>query len=75
MSWVISVGTVGGAPQKSGGVNATINWCDQSGRCGTVACVSLPPNADKTTLVNAGSTPARQAEQVWRNVLSTLVGV
>jgi hypothetical protein len=39
-----------------------------------LARLSKSPNADRTTFGNAGSIPAHQAEQVWRNVLSTLVG-
>lgn len=77
MGWTISVGTAG-ARNKAGSSKAG------SGRMqalsisidahGVTAQVKVSPNADRTTLVDAGSTPAWQAQRVWQNVLSTLVG-
>lgn len=78
MDWIIRVGKVG----KTGfgqGMNADVItypkcWIT-SDSCHTIAQVRLPSNADKTTSGIAGSSPAHQIDKVWRNVLSTLVGV
>jgi len=64
MGWTISVGTAGARSSKGRG-----------GRPQALSvCIKVFPNADRTTLVDAGSTPAWQAQRVWQNVLSTLVG-
>ena len=77
MGWKISVGTAEArnnaakSKGKGGRTQALSVWIDAHG---VIAQVKVSPNADRTTLVNAGSTPAGQAQRVWQNVLSTLVG-
>lgn len=64
MGWMISVGTPGARSSKGRG-----------GRPQALSvCIKVYPNAGRTTLDDAGSTPAWQAQRVWQNVLSTLVG-
>lgn len=74
MSWLISVGSAGFERGMNAGVT-TSKCLVTSTSCHTVAQLRLTPNADKTTSGIAGSNPTCQAEQVWRNVLSTLVGM
>jgi hypothetical protein len=72
MDWKISVGTAGG---RSGGRAAEHSICVFAAETGRAAArVKFIPNAGRTTSGTAGSIPAHQAEQVWRNVLSILVG-
>jgi len=77
MGWTISVGTAGarnnaGRSKGEGGrAQALSIWIDAHG---VTAQVKVSPNADRTTFGNAGSIPAWQAQRVWQNVLSTLVG-
>jgi hypothetical protein len=73
MGWTISVGTAGARSSKGkGGRPQALSVCIDAQ--GVIAQVKVFPNADRTTLVDAGSTPAWQAQRVWQNVLSTLVG-
>jgi hypothetical protein len=69
MAWMISVGRAGAkgraAPQA---VSLQVNVQ------GMRAQVKVFPNADRTTSGDTGSIPAWQAQRVWQNVLSTLVG-
>jgi hypothetical protein len=75
MGWKISVGAAGFGRSMNAGV-ITFSQCRiTSTSCHTVAQLRLSPNTGKTTLDHAGSNPACQAQQVWQNVLSTLVGV
>ena len=78
MGWTISVGTAGARSSKAknsnaggGRAQALSVWIDAHG---VTAQVKVSPNADRTTFGNAGSIPAWQAQRVWQNVLSTLVG-
>ena len=73
MGWKISVGTAGARGSKGrGGIPQVLSvWTDAHG---VTAQVKVVPNADRTTSDNAGSIPAWQAQRVWQNVLSTLVG-
>jgi hypothetical protein len=63
MGWTISVGTAGARSKGRGGRPQALS-----------VCIKVFPNADRTTLVDTGSIPAWQAQRVWQNVLSTLVG-
>lgn len=87
MGWIISVGRVKQVnntgnkinAEKAGfgsAVNAVVitSHSITTTPCHVLAHMSTTPNADKTTLGHAGSNPARKTEQVWRNVLSILVG-
>ena len=80
MGWIIQSGRLGKAGNKAGfgtAVNAVVitsNSITTNSRH-TLAYLSFTPNADKITLGNAGSNPVWQAEKVWQNVLSTLVGI
>jgi hypothetical protein len=64
MGWTISVGTAGARSSKGKGgrPQALSVWIDAQG---VTAQVKVIPNADRTTL---------EAQRVWQNVLSTLVG-
>jgi hypothetical protein len=80
MGWLIRVGRLHNV-RNAGferSMNADVITSTQclvtSTPCHAVAQWSCTPNADRTTSGLAGSTPACQAEQVWRNVLSSLVG-
>ncbi len=77
MGWVIRVGHLRSAGFERS-MNADVITSTQclvtSTTCHTVAQLSYGPNAGRTTSGIAGSNPACQAEQVWQNVLSTLVG-
>jgi hypothetical protein len=72
MGWKISVGAAGS--RAGGRVAEQSVWIFPSvaGRAG--ARVRYMPNADRTASGKAGSSPAHQAEQVWRKVLGALVG-
>ena len=78
MGWLIRVGELRHAGFERS-MNADVITYTQcfvtSTSCHTVAQLSYTPNAGRTTLGIAGSNPACQAEQVWQNVLSTLVGI
>jgi hypothetical protein len=78
MGWLIRVGELRHAGFERS-MNADVITSTQcfvtSTSCHTVAQLSYTPNAGRTTSGIAGSNPACQAEQVWQNVLSTLVGV
>ncbi len=73
MGWTISVGTAGAATAAGKGGKAQVLSIDIDAH-GLKARVTVFPNADRTTLGDAGSIPAWQAQRVWQNVLSTLVG-
>jgi hypothetical protein len=75
MGWVIKVGRKGFERGANAGVTTFQTCIVTSTTCRTVAQVTVSPNAGRTTSGKAGSNPACQAEQVWQNVLSTLVGV
>ena len=75
MSWLISVGSTGFERGMNAGVTTLSKCIVTSTPCHTVAQLRCVPNADKTTSGLAGSNPACQAEEVWRNVLSSLVGI
>ena len=75
MSWLIRVGSTGFERGMNAGVTTSINCSVTSTPCHTVAQLRCAPNAGKTTLGLAGSNPACQAEEVWQNVLSSLVGI
>jgi hypothetical protein len=73
MGWTISVGTAGARSSKGrGGRPQALSVCIDAQ--GVTAQVKVIPNADRTTSGDAGSIPAWQAQRVWQNVLSTLVG-
>jgi uncharacterized protein (DUF697 family) len=89
MGWIISVGRVKQVSKQlskqsitgfGSAVNAVVITSHSVSHpitttpCHVLAHMSTTPNADKTTLGHAGSNPARKTEQVWRNVLSILVG-
>ena len=77
MGWVISVGRTGKGFERgtnAGVITTTIACLITSNSCRTIAQVIIESNAGRTTSGTAGLTPACQAEQVWQNVLSTLVG-
>lgn len=75
MSWLIRVGSTDFERTMNADVT-TIQKCHvTSTLCHTVAQLSFTPNAAKTTLGNSGSNPVCQTEQVWQNVLATLVGI
>lgn len=73
MGWTISVGTAGAAGKSSkGGKAQALSVCIDAQ--GMTARVTVFPNADRTPSGDAGSIPAWQAQRVWQNILSTLVG-
>ncbi|WP_394777519.1 hypothetical protein [Undibacterium sp.] len=74
MSWLIRVGSAGFEQDMNAGV-ITSKIRITSNDCHTFAQLSLSPNAGKTTSGKASSNPTCHTEQVWQNVLSTLVGV
>ncbi|SFC32408.1 hypothetical protein [Collimonas sp. OK412] len=74
MSWLIRISSTGFERGMNAGV-ITSNCLVTSTSCHTVAQLRVSPNAGKTTSGKVGSNPACQAEQVWQNVLSTLVGI
>jgi hypothetical protein len=74
MSWLIKVGTADFGRSMNAGV-ITSQCSITSTPCHTVAQLRFTPNADKTTFGKSGSNPARQAEQAWQDVLSSLVGI
>jgi hypothetical protein len=73
MGWTISVGTAGarGSKGTSGRLQALSVSFDAHG---VTARVKVFPSADGFASDEAGSIPARQAQRVWQNVVSTLVG-
>lgn len=77
MGWKISVGTAEArnnaakSKGKGGRTQALSVWIDAHG---VTAQVKVSLNADRPPSGNAGSIPAWQAQRVWQNVLSTLVG-
>lgn len=73
MGWMISVGSTGAARSAAQQeTTLTISFGRPQDRGSSVE-VKVSPNAGKTPFpATAGS--ARQAEQVWQRVLSTLVG-
>jgi len=76
MGWTISVGTAGARSttnsSRGGRTQALSVWIDAHG---VTAQIKVSPNAGRTTSSHdAGSIPAWQAQRVWQNVLSTLVG-
>lgn len=75
MSWVIRIRSTGFERSMNAGVITSDKCLVTSTSCHTVAQWSVSPNADKTTFRIAGANPACQAEQLWQNVLSTLVGI
>lgn len=75
MSWVISVGKVGQGRAARRGESAEINCLVTASACHTVAQLSTSPVADKRSARRTSVHGARQAEQVWQNVLSILVGL
>ncbi len=70
MGWIISVGKAGAKGRAAGAQALSVSIDVQ----GLAAQVKVFPNADRTTSGDAGSIPAWQAQRVWQNVLSTLVG-
>ncbi|MEO6918117.1 MAG: hypothetical protein ABI171_03620 [Collimonas sp.] len=75
MSWIISISSTGFEQSMHAGVTTSDKCLVISSTGHTVAQWRVSPNADKTTSRIAGANPACQAEQVWQNVLSTLVGI
>jgi len=73
MGWTISVGTAGARNSKGRGGRPQALSVSIDAQ-GVTAQVKVFPNADRTTSGDAGSIPAWQAQRVWQNVLSTLVG-
>jgi hypothetical protein len=74
MSWLIRISSTGFERGVNAGV-ITSKCLVTSTPCHTVAQLRASPNAGKTTSGKADSNPACQAEQVWQNVLSTLIGI
>jgi hypothetical protein len=74
MSWVIRVGSADFEHGMNTDPTAPTCLVTSTARH-TVAQLSLPPHAGKTASGMAGLNSTCQAEQVWKNVLSTLVGV
>jgi hypothetical protein len=70
MGWTISVGRAGAKGRKAG-VQAVALRVDVQGMA---AQVRVYPTADRTATGAADAIPAWQAQRVWQNVLSTLVG-
>lgn len=75
MGWMIRVGKSGFGRGMNADVITYPKCWITSESCHTVVQLSLSPNAGKSTSGIAGSNPAHQTDNVWRNVLSTLVGV
>ncbi|WP_147375672.1 hypothetical protein [Noviherbaspirillum cavernae] len=75
MGWVIRIGRTGFERGANAGVITSFQCFVTSSSCHAVAQVMVTPNAGRTTSEKAGSMPACHAEQVWQNVLSTLVGM
>ena len=74
MGWTISVGTAGARGNKARGARPQVlSVCFDAQ--GMTAQVKVYPNGDTTASDSAGSMPAWQAQRVWQNVLSTLVGI
>ena len=74
MGWIIKVGSASFGRSMNAGV-ITSNCSITSTPCQTVAQLRFTPNAGRITSGKSGSNPVCQAEQVWRNVLSILVGI
>jgi hypothetical protein len=77
MGWIIQTGRLGKTGNNAGfgpTMNAVVITSQSitTNSRHTLAHFGFTPNADKTTVEGAGSNPARQ--EIWRNVLSTLVG-
>lgn len=70
MAWMISVGRAGAKGRTAAAQAISLQVNVQ----GMAAQVKVFPNADRTTSGDTGSIPAWQAQRVWQNVLSTLVG-
>ncbi len=75
MSWLISVGSTGFERGMNADVTTLPKCIVTSTPCHTVAQLRCAPNAGKTTSGSAGSIPACRTEEVWQNVLSSLVGI
>lgn len=75
MGWKIRIGSIGFGQGMNADVITSTNCSITSNPCHTFAQLRFTPNAGKTTLGKAGSTPACQAEKAWQNVLSNLVGI
>ena len=74
MSWTIRIGSNRFERNMNAAVITSIQ-CSVTATPGhMIARLRFTPNADRTTLVQAGSNPACQVEQAWQNVLSDLVG-
>jgi hypothetical protein len=75
MGWIISVGQAGvkgrqAGRQAGGQTEALMLSVDVHG---TAARIKLYPDA-RTEAIETGAASAWQAQRVWQNVLSTLVG-
>ena len=75
MSWMIRVGSNRFEHDMNAGVITSLKCSITATPCHMIAQLRFTPNADRTTLGNAGSNPACEVEQAWQNVLSDLVGV
>ena len=67
MGWIISVGRAG-ASKQAGGQGVSVSVDVQ----GVPARIKVFHDAAGTASRAAGAIPARQAQRIWRNVLSTL---
>jgi hypothetical protein len=73
MGWTISVGTAGATGSKTRyGRSQTLSVSFDAH--GVTARVTANPDAAGLASDVAGSVPAWQAQRVWQNVLTTLVG-
>ncbi len=70
MGWMISVGRAG-AKGRAGSVQAVSLRVDMQGMA---AQVRVYPDAGRKPSGGADAIPAWQAQRVWQNVLTTLVG-
>lgn len=70
MGWMISVGRAGAKGSRAGAPALSVLVDVQ----GTAARVMVYPDAERRSPGGAGANPAWQAQRVWQNVLSTLVG-
>lgn len=74
MGWVISVGQAGVKRKQTSqqtGVQALMLSVDVQG---AAARIKVYPDARTGTATESAMAPAWQAQRVWQNVLSTLVG-
>lgn len=75
MGWMIKISSTGFTQGLSSGTAHADRFSVTSTSAHTVVQWRMSPNAGKTASLTATANPGGQAEQVWQNVLSALVGI